>query len=169
MSGTIKARRGFTLIEMLGVIILLTVLGGILVVLLNETVALQETQAESHRRLVVQSAVADLFRADVARAEKAPPQWRNHKAGPGTLILENKDGSHVLYLWQERRLDRRTVEGEKEATRVMLSGDRQVGLEFVRDDSAPRLVQLRLLALHGNSPLPGQTLTIVAALGGDWR
>ncbi|MCI0462552.1 MAG: type II secretion system GspH family protein [Gemmataceae bacterium] len=168
MIGTAKPRRGFTLVEILCVIILLSVLGGILVVLLNETLAVQETQAESHQRLVAQSTLADQFRADVARAEKAPRMWRNYKAGRETLILQNKNGGHVLYLWDKGRLERRAIEGEKELTQVVLAGDRQVGVEFIQD-SAPRLVRLRLLTLSGQSPLPGQTLEIDSALGGDWR
>src|SRR5260370_32261953 len=102
MNGTTATRRGYTLVEMLCVMILLTVVGGILVVLLKETLALKAAQAESQQRMVVQGALADLFRADVGRAEKAPRQWRDYMGGPRPLILENRDGSHFLYLWPKR-------------------------------------------------------------------
>jgi hypothetical protein len=154
---------------MVCVIILLTVVGGLLVILLRETLALKAAQAKSDQQMSVQRALADLFRADVARAEKAPRQWRYYRAGPRTLILENRDGSRVLYLWQDGRLERRVFADGKDSTRVVPVGDERAGVEFDCAGSASRLVSLRLLAMRGESPLPGQTVTIAAALGGDWR
>jgi prepilin-type N-terminal cleavage/methylation domain-containing protein len=169
MKATAAGRRGFTLVEMTCVMILLTVVFGFIIVLLRETLLLKFAHAESSQRRLAQSALADRFRADVARAEKTPRQWRYYKAGPHTLILENRDGSHILYLWQEDRLERRVFGDEKDSAQNMPVGGERVGVEFVRDGAAPRLVSLRLLTLRGESPLPGQTLTIAAALGGDWR
>jgi type II secretory pathway pseudopilin PulG len=169
MSRTTKTRRGYFLVEMLCVMILLTVVGGLLVVLLRETLLLKAAQAEFDQRMSAQRELADLFRADVARAAKAPGQWRYYRAGPRTLILENWDSGHVLYLWQEGQLERRVFADGKDSTRVVLVGGERLGVEFDRAGPAPRLVSLRLLTLRGESPLPGQTLTIAAALGGDWR
>src|SRR6516225_6610308 len=107
MSGAAKTRRGYTLIEMVCVILLLTVVGGLLVVLLRETLVLKAAQADSDRHMAAQRALADLFRADVARAADAPRRWRYYRADPRTLILEDRRGGHVLYLWQEGRLERR--------------------------------------------------------------
>jgi prepilin-type N-terminal cleavage/methylation domain-containing protein len=162
-------RRGFTLIELLCVMILLGVVSGILTMLLLETVAVERTQGESYERRLVRKALADQFRADVARAEQAPPQWQQHQAGPQTLILRMKDGEHVLYRWKEEKLERRTFAGANEAVRHLPVGGDGVGVEFVRDGPDAGLVRLRLLTLREGRPLPGQALEIAAALGGDWR
>jgi type II secretory pathway pseudopilin PulG len=169
MSGATKTRRGYTLVEMACVMILLTVVGGLLVVLLRETLLLKAAQAEADRQLAAQRVLADLFRADVAREANAPRRWRYYRADPRTLILENPDGGHVLYLWQEGRLERRVfADGQDSGSVVPIDGER-VGVEFDRAGPAPRLVSLRLVTLRGARPLPGQTVTITAALGGDWR
>jgi hypothetical protein len=153
---------------MICVIVLLTVVGGILVLLLTDTLAVQRSQDESYDRLMQQSTLADEFRADVRRAEKAPYKWQKFVAGAQTLILQMKTGEHVLYLWSEGELERRVFEGKKESVRVVPVGVSRT-LEFVRDGSGPELVRLRLVPVRAGKALPGQALEIAATVGGDWR
>jgi prepilin-type N-terminal cleavage/methylation domain-containing protein len=167
MSSRAGKRGGFSLLELLCVMTLLSTVAGVLIVLLNETLALGHSQAEVAERSQRHRALADEFRADVARAEEAPAEWRQYRAGPQTLILRMKEGGHVLYQWEGDRLERRAFAAREEPARVLTAGDERVGVEFVREDAG--LVRLRLLTLHRGSPLPGQALEITAALGGDWR
>jgi prepilin-type N-terminal cleavage/methylation domain-containing protein len=162
-------RRGFSLIEMLCVMVLLVLLGGFVAVMLGQLFAAERSQSEFHERMRAHVAVADEFRADVARAEKAPAEWRDHKAGPQKLILEMPNGEHIVYLWLGGRLERRPFAGGKETARVLPGGGEGVGVEFVRDGPQPGLVRMRLLTLRGGSPVPGQALGIAAALAGDRR
>jgi hypothetical protein len=61
------------------------------------------------------------------------------------------------------------MEEGKLSERVLPVGGTQVDVEFVRSAANPKLVCLRLHNMRKGSPLPGQTLEIAAALGGDRR
>src|SRR4051794_14162703 len=125
-------RRGFTLIEMLVVMILVAVLGGIMALLLKETLAMERVQADGFDKILQNNALVDQFRADVAQAESAPQEWQQFQAGPATLILQMPGGGHVLYLWQEGVLRRRNVEKSAGAEHTLAVGSR-IDVGFARD------------------------------------
>jgi prepilin-type N-terminal cleavage/methylation domain-containing protein len=162
-------RRGFSLVELLCVIGLLVLLMGMLTVLLLQTLDLDRAQRESSTRMLQHAVLADQFRADVASAEQAPAEWEQHKASTQSLILQMKNGQHVLYSWQNGKLERRSFENGKESSRPLPVGDDQVGVVLVLDGSDAKLVRLRLSRLRDGVLVPGQVLEIAAALGGDWR
>jgi hypothetical protein len=162
-------RDGYSLFELLGVMAALTAVGGVLTLMLLESLALERTERESLERALRHKTLADTFRADVARAEAAPAEWREHRAGPQALILRLKEGGHVLYLWKDDRLERRVFADKETPPQLLATGDGKVEVEFSRDGAETGLVRLRLLTLRGGKALPGQALEIAAALGGDWR
>jgi hypothetical protein len=162
-------RRGVSLVELLCVMGLLVLLMGMLTVLLLQTLDLERAQRESSTRMLQHAALADQFRADVACAELAPAKWEKHKASTQTLILQMKNGSHVLYSWHDGKVERRSFEKGKESLRPLPGGEDQVGVEFARDGPDAKLVRIRLSRLRDGVLVPGQTLEIAAALGGDWR
>jgi prepilin-type N-terminal cleavage/methylation domain-containing protein len=164
-----RTRRGFSLTEMLCVISLLTIVLGVLAILLKECLDLERAQAENFERMAQHQALADEFRGDVARAEKAPEAWQDYKAGPGTLILQLKEGHHVVYQWKDGQLERRAIEGREEPARGIAIDKEKVDVEFVRDGSGSGLVKLRLFTLRDGKRSSEETLEIAAALGGDWR
>ena len=157
-------RLAFSLIEMLCVILLLAVLGGVTALLLRETLNMERVQAAGFERILQSSALADQFRADVARAEHAELQ-----ADPQTLTLKTKENDQVTYVWKDGQLRRSATEDGKQSQRALPVGGNQVDVEFGRDGVNPRLVRIRLIPLRDKGPVTGQTLEIVAALGGNWR
>jgi prepilin-type N-terminal cleavage/methylation domain-containing protein len=163
-----KARRGFTLIEMLVVLALLTILTGILVLLLKETLQIERSQARGFDKVLQNNALADQFRADVAQAENTSKEWQTFKADRRTLILQMPDGNHVVYVQQGDTLLRRAFENGKESVRTLPLGS-DVDVEFAGDGDNLNLIRMRMHVLREGSPLPGQALEIAAALGGDWR
>jgi type II secretory pathway pseudopilin PulG len=169
------ARRGFLLIEMLCVILLLTLLTGILALMMKEALHAGRAQAAGFDRALAINALADAFRADVAEAEDAPESWQQYRAGATTLVLTMPDGAHVIYTWEDRLLWRREVKnGEMSERNTAVDESRQPGddpvdVSFVRDVADGRLVRLRVHWTRRGSPLAGQSLTIDAALGGDRR
>ena len=153
-----NGRRGFTLIEMLVVMALLTMLTGVLVLLLKETLQVERLQAKAFDKVLQDSALADQFRADVAQAESAPREWRDFKADRRTLILQMPDGDHVVYLQQEDTLLRRAFENGKESVRTLPLGS-NVDVEFkLPGRRQPKSLCFLRLHVHvrEGSPLPGQ-------------
>ena len=164
MIKTVSWRRGFTLVEMLAVMFMLAVLGGIMAMLLKETMELERMQTEGFDKILQHNALADQFRADVGQAESAPVKWGDYQAGSRTLILQMPKGGHVVYFWKDDNLKRILGEDKKVTERLLPTGDSPV--EFFAN---PKLIRMRLPSLRRGSPLPGQTLEFVAALGGDLR
>jgi prepilin-type N-terminal cleavage/methylation domain-containing protein len=162
-------RRGFSLLEMLCVIVLLALLTGILTALVSETIEVERLQAEGFDKILQNNALADQFRADVAQAASAPEEWQQYKSNSQTLILEMKNKAHVVYAWHDGNLVRHAFENGKAFERILPVGGSRVGVEFVRAGPNPKLLRLRLDAMRDGSPVPGQSLEIAAALGGDWR
>src|SRR5579862_3328402 len=114
-----NGRCGFTLIEMLVVMALLTMLTGILVLLLKETLQIERSQAKGFDKALQNNALADQFRADVAQAESASQVWQTFKADRRTLILQMPDGDHVVYVQQGDTLLRRAFETGKQSVRTL--------------------------------------------------
>jgi prepilin-type N-terminal cleavage/methylation domain-containing protein len=161
-------RRGFTLIEMLCVIFLVTIMGMAFGHLLRETLEVERLQSAGFDKLLHINALADQFRADVANAESAPDQWQLHQADGRTLILHIPGEGYVLYVHDLDELQRKTFEPGRELLRT-LPAVANVMVEFVRDVQYPNLVRMRLQPLRQGIPVAGQTLEIAAALGGDRR
>jgi prepilin-type N-terminal cleavage/methylation domain-containing protein len=169
MKVSTRKRPGFSLIEMLCVFVLIAVLGLVLSLIIQETIKVERLQAQGFEQMVQFNTLADQFRADVAQAEQAPQDWEQYRSGPGTLILQMKDGKHVVYVWQGKKLQRNDFDAREESGRVLPVDSKRTDVEFVRADPKSNLVRLRLLAMRDGNPVPGETLEIAAALGGDWR
>lgn len=165
---TKQRRSAFTLIELMCVIVLLTVAGLVLGLLIREIAQIERIQAAGFNRFLETTALAELFRADVGRAESTLHEWQDYVANERTLILKTKDG-HVVYLWENDRLHRRAFEKGAFQEREPPLADPNLRAEFVRDRRVPNLVRLRLHRMRGNEIVQGHTLEIAAALAGDWR
>src|SRR5215203_3190249 len=98
---TLPSRRAFTLIELLCVMMLLTVAITVLALLLRETMRVERIQSTGFDRILQGKTLADLFRRDVALAEKEEQEWNGFKADDVTLILRMKDEDHIVYRWEE--------------------------------------------------------------------
>jgi prepilin-type N-terminal cleavage/methylation domain-containing protein len=162
-------RRGFTLLEILCVIVLLAVIGLVLALLFREIFRAERLQATNYQRMLELNALADQFRADVAQAEAVLPEWQEYTAGPQTLILQMKAGGHLVYRWEDQRLLRRAFERDQFKERILPLGAEEAGIEFVGPGHGVRLVRLRVHRLRNGAPLAGQSQEIAAALAGDWR
>ena len=168
MRNPTSIRPGWSLIEALVVMVLLVVLGTTLALLMRESLEAERIQAVSYDRLQQSKTLADEFRADVARAEKAPAEWQDYAASPTTLILKMKGDHHVVYVWNEKTLTRLAFEGDKKDSRVLQVPERTQP-EFTRAAPDSKVVRFRLVTVHLGKAKAGQTLEFAAAVGGDWR
>ena len=168
MTSSTYPRRGFSLIEVMCVMVLIAVLGSALAIIMNETLLAERLQAQSYERLQQSRALADQFRADVALAVTAPQKWRDHEAGPDTLILKMKNNDHVLYRWRDGALKRLVTEDDEDTERTLPVGN-QTSVEFVRHGADSKVLRVRLNTVRAGKTASGQALEIAAALGGDWR
>src|SRR6201995_2036484 len=101
----IRRRTAFTLIEMLGVMAMLTMLLGFGMTLLLTAMRADQAASATLRDLSRNAELADQFRTDVARSDAAPERLGEVTAGPTCLILGSGD-SHVIYQWKDHRLTR---------------------------------------------------------------
>ncbi len=161
-------RRGFSLIEILSVMVLLAVFGFVTAILLKETLDIERVQAAGFNKFLESTALADQFRADVHRAEATLSEWQDYVANERTLILQTKEG-RIVYLWDENRLVRRAFENGGLTEQFPPLSGRETRAEFVRDGREPKMVRLRLHRLRAGEVVEGQTIEIDAALGGDFR
>ncbi len=159
-------RRGFSLLEMAGVMGALTLVLLMLVTVLMAALRNEQVAARSTQRLLARAALADQFRADVARATAAPRTLGDLEAGPTCLILRLGDGEHLVYRFRERWLERSTAGEEGPFQRVPL-GERDVTVEFGQE-AGGRLLSLRLIDVP-RSGGPQREFEVRAALGGDLR
>jgi len=168
MSRKKKKRSGIMLSELLCVIAVLAILLAMLVLLLNETMHTERMQAQSYDRLQHCKALADQFRADVARAEKSLDQWNDYLAGDATLILQMKNDEHVLYFWHENVLTRLAIKDQEETERALpVAVETEVA--FLRPAADAKLLRLRLTPMRHGRVIEGQAIEFAAALGGDLR
>lgn len=168
MKSAIRRRPGWSLLELLVVMMLITLLIGVIAMLMREALTTEQIQAGTYQRVQEGKALADQFRADVAAAETAPANWQNHVAGPDTLILQMKDQVHLVYSWRDGALRRLTISGKDQNTRHLpVPGNTKI--EFDRSPPDGNLVRVRLLTVRLGKAVPGQTLEFAAAVGGDWR
>jgi prepilin-type N-terminal cleavage/methylation domain-containing protein len=166
---TQPSRRGFTLVEMLCVMMLLTVTLMVMALLLRETMRVERIQSTGFDRILQSKTLADLFRRDVALAEKEEQAWNGFKADDATLILRMKYEDHVVYRWEEGQLSRRMFQaGKAEQTAMVPLDSDNVEVQFLHATSK-QTIRLRLHRLRDGKRDTGHALEFAAALGGDWR
>ncbi|HMF17095.1 MAG TPA: prepilin-type N-terminal cleavage/methylation domain-containing protein [Gemmataceae bacterium] len=156
------SRKGFTLIEMITVMVMIGFLFSIIAAAILATVKIEKAEAASYQKMVVQHALADQFRADVAAASSAPDQWQDWVKGPDCLILKTNATDHVVYHWHEGKLERIENAGKKLSKQYLPLGDKKLTVEFTDASDPPVTLTLRL-----KSPPPRPAVEISAALGGD--
>ncbi len=159
-----RGRPAFSLVELLAIIATFGVAVLVGSSVLVAAFKIQKTTQTSVEALSQRAALADLFRADVARASAAPDRFETDTAGPTCLVLELPGGGHLVYRWQMNRLERRELPGGR--VQLLPAGPRGTSVEFVRT-AGSRLLTLRLvLPQAGGTTRP---LEFSAALGGDLR
>jgi len=168
MNVTKEKRSGIFLSELLCVMAILAIVMTMLVLLLNETMHTERMQAQNYDRLQYCKALADQFRADVARAEESLDQWNDYLADSTTLILKMKEGEHVLYFWHDNVLTRLAIKNQEETERALpVAVETEVA--FLRPAVDAKLVRLRLTPVRHGRVIDGQAIEFAAALGGDLR
>jgi prepilin-type N-terminal cleavage/methylation domain-containing protein len=161
-------RKGFSLVEMLTVLIVLTMVLMLSAALIMGTQTTYRADAELSRRIMAQNAVADLFRDDVAAARAAPAAAEEFSAVDHCLILRRPDDSLVVYRVNGGVLERLEKSGKKGLQRMVLLERDLLHLEFLRSGLGDRLITLRSTE-YPERPM-GQVrhvLEFSAALGGD--
>ena len=159
-------RPGFTLLEMLVVMAALVAITGVLAVALAGALKLERASAGALDRLGAERDLADRFRADVAQAADAPERWQEDVAGPTCLVLARGGGRHVVYRWEEGRLERFESVGKTTHRSEFVLHDGPAAVAFERSRGGGRLLTLRLFTVRkdGSKQPSGE---ITAARGGD--
>jgi prepilin-type N-terminal cleavage/methylation domain-containing protein len=162
-----RGRAGFTLLEMLSVMFVMSIVFGFGATILLAALRIDQAGAATLRLMAWRSELADQFRADVARADAAPERLGELTSGATCLILHWPDGTHVIYQGHdEGRLDRIFRGTGSETRRPMPMGNPNVTVEFARGAGARPMVTLRLVdSKYGTT----RSVEIAAALGGDLR
>lgn len=158
-------RPGFTLIEMVLVLAGLGIAFLIGTTVLLATVRVDEVNSAANQRLAARAALADQFRIDVAGATSVPDRLEKLTAGPTCLLLRTATGKHIVYRWQDGRLER--SESPAPATPRPV-GPGRIEIEFTRPDRDGKLVTMTLRETR-KAPRPPTPFVVTAALGGDRR
>jgi prepilin-type N-terminal cleavage/methylation domain-containing protein len=154
----LQSRRGWTLVEMIVVMMLLSVLLSLLGTLLWGVFRIQAAATASFEQLQLEATLVDRFRADVAGARAAPEFDGDFQASPLCMIFRKEDDALILYRFKGNVLERSELRDEESPVEEFrLAGEDSVA-EFGR--------QGRLLTLTLRGPRRG-TLSAAAALGGD--
>ena len=165
---TDSGRSGFTLIESMVVMVLITVFFLLIAAILWGAIKIERADAAAFDRLVAQSALADQFRQDVAEAVEAPQSLNDLTAGPACLILKMAEGGSVTYRWDNGSLRRKELVGTEVSHRSVPVGREDVSVEFARSSTEGRLIILRLIEWRGAGGSRGEhRIEFSAALGGD--
>jgi hypothetical protein len=128
--------------------------------LLWAAIRIERSAAADFERTLVQGALADQFRADVAGSTAA-----EIAVDLKGLILRQADAKTVTYRWNGETLER--TAGETKQTLPL--GLEKAGVEFARSVDR-RQVVLRVLETRGQgSTERTERVEIMAALGGDLR
>jgi type II secretory pathway pseudopilin PulG len=161
-----RRRTAFTLIEILGVMFMITILLGFGMTLLLTAMRADQAASAMLRDVSRNAELADQFRSDVARADVAPEHLGEFTAGPTCLIL-GSGGSHVIYQWKDRRLTRTERGTGPETTRPIAINPEDTTLKFSRTNGPRPVINVKVIETPDRgSP---RTTEISAALGGDVR
>jgi prepilin-type N-terminal cleavage/methylation domain-containing protein len=159
-------RSGFSLVEIVVVMAALGVLMLLGTSILVGTFQVQRAAATALNQLSERNTLADQFRADASRAIAAPDRADQWTANPTCLLLRQAEGGHMVYRWQEGRLERsRLPSGETQRLPV---GPEGAAVEFLRPSTNRGVVTLRLSLPRSHGTVT-PALEIAAALGGDLR
>ena len=162
-------RQGFTLIELMCVMMLLALLLTVLTLLFRDTLRVERIQSAGFDRILQSKSLADQFRADVASAETEELEWKDYQADEATLILRLKNKAHIVYRWHEGKLVRHVFEDDADdQTTTLPVGGKQVDIEFIHA-AKQRVVRLRIHPTRDEKREAGRALEFSAALAGDWR
>jgi hypothetical protein len=153
-------------VEVLVVMAALAVATGLLIVALEGALKLEHASSGLLDGLRARHALADQFRADVARAADAPEHWQKEAAGPTCLILAVGNDRHVVYRWEAERLLRIEAAGKKAHRREVGLGEGATAVTFERSGAGGRLVTLQLFTVRKDG-VRKPSAEITAALGGD--
>ncbi|HEV3082787.1 MAG TPA: type II secretion system protein [Gemmataceae bacterium] len=165
-------RRGFSLLEMLVVIVALGILIGLLATTLLGIVRVEGGSRAALDRLSIYSRLADQFRDDVAQAEAAPQQWQTHTAGPACLILHMPGGQPLVYLWEANQLVRMDFQDPAKPIRTVMLARGRGDVAFEHGKTGDRLLKLRITETHlqrDKKPATHTLVEVAAALGGAQR
>ena len=163
-------RTGFTLIELMVVIVLLNVFFLLLAATLWGSIRIERADAAALDRLVTQSKLANQFRQDVAAAVAAPPSLNEQTAGPTCLILKMTEDEYVIYRWDPAGLGRTQWVGTESSRRTELIADEDVSMTFARSGAENGLILLRIVESRGRGESRREhPIEIASALGGDNR
>jgi len=147
---------------------LLAIFFALLVGLLWGATGVERVEAAVYQRMTIQSALADLFRADVAAAVEAPAQWGDWTAGPTCLILRLGKERQVVYAWENAELTRIEYTAAEPRSQPCPVGGEDIWVEFSRSGPRDRLITMRLIETRGQgSAWKDYPVDIAAALGGD--
>jgi prepilin-type N-terminal cleavage/methylation domain-containing protein len=157
-------REGWSLLELTAALAILGVLLAMTFATLSATIRTEQASVASFHKLAVQSALADMFRADVAQAKRAPDKLDALTKDSACLILELARQSHIVYRWERGHLTRSTLSGKQTAEQVVPLGEKRAAVEFAWSGTGTAV--LVTLRVRGQALAP---LEITAALGGDNR
>ncbi|MBI3406989.1 MAG: type II secretion system protein [Planctomycetes bacterium] len=161
-------RKGFTLIEMSAILTVIGVLMVFGVTMIMGTMRTHTADAELFDRVYLQSALAELFRDDVASAEAAPAQAGDFAADGQCLILRHPESGLIVYRVAADRLVRLEKGAGKELEQTYRLDKDQASVEFQRSGKDNRLITLRLTEHHDDDRVR-RVIEFSAALGGNLK
>lgn len=156
------ARRGFSLLELLLVMAVLTIALNFSAVLILSAMRVDQMSAETMHRMTRLTQLADLFRDDVAAAVAARETWGQYQRGPTCAILQGPGDQWVVYQFKNGMIERVARTSEGESRRPIALGPAEATVEF---DKAGAVLILRITEQHKG--MAGLSTEIKAALGGD--
>jgi hypothetical protein len=143
----------------LGMVLMLTT------IVLAGTLRIQKASQLSLERTSARSALADQFRADVARSQAIPASLGDFKAGDRCLVLRDNKAT-IAYRCQAQSIERFELAADGTVLRSTRLGPQEMEVRFSRRGPEGRLI---MLSLGQNSKKPGHPWIIQATLGGDWQ
>jgi prepilin-type N-terminal cleavage/methylation domain-containing protein len=162
--------RGFSLIEMVAAISMLSVLMLVIAATLWGAVKIERADSRAFHRMTVQAQLADQFREDVRQAVECPDSLNDMSAGPSCLILKVDEHRHVVYRWSDDRLTRAEFSDGAVKTLPLPVGGERISVIFGESAASDRIVWMRLLESRGAGPSRRDwPVEIRAAVGGDLR
>lgn len=159
-------RSGFSLLEMLIVMWALGIAMMLGAAILAGAIRAYLAVLASQNHLSQKSVLADQFRTDVRQAVSTPDRAEQWQASPTCLVLRRLDGSHVIFVWKDRQLERFDRGGGK-AQKIGIDLE-STEVEFLRPGKDTAVVTLRFTQQIRHVKAP-RVQDVTAALGGDLR